>query len=142
MSRFLDSVQEDGGAAHGYTAPGSGQGTTAVGLLCRLHMRWKPDRPSIQRGATAIAICGPSTDIYHAFYANQVMYRVGGEAWARWNEDLRGLLVQGQDKVGHVAGSWHDSIASGHGAFVGGRLYCTSLATLILENYYRNPPPR
>jgi hypothetical protein len=142
MGRFLDSVQADGGASYGYTDSGSGAGTTAVGLLCRLHMGWKPDHPSIQRGAAAIAERGPSTDVYRTFYANQVMYRVGGDAWLAWNAALRDALVQGQDKAGHAAGSWYDTLTSGHGATVGGRLYCTSLATLILENYYRNPPQR
>jgi hypothetical protein len=142
MGRFLDSVQENGGAAYGYTSPGDGLGTTAVGLLCRLHLGWKPDNPAIVQGAADLASRTSVRDIYHVFYANQVLYRVGGEGWKTWNRTIRDTLVQGQDKVGHQSGSWYDAISAGHGPFAGGRLYCTSLAALVLENYYRNPPAK
>lgn len=85
-----------------------------------------------------IAERGPSADLYQTFYANQVMFRVGGDAWVAWNARLRDMLVQAQEKAGHEAGSWYDSVSMGHGASSGGRLYCTSLATLVLETYYRN----
>jgi len=140
MSRFLDSNQQDGGASYGYTSSGRGLATSAVGLLCRLHMGWKPDHPAIKQGAARLADSGPSRDIYFDFYANQVMYRLGGDPWQAWNTQLRDLLLRTQAKAGHEAGSWYDSVDSGHGAQAAGRLYCTSLATLILENYYRNAP--
>lgn len=140
MSRFLDSTQAEDGAAYGYTGPGNGGGTTAIGLLCRMHLGWKPDHPAITRGAALLAERGPNRDPYYLFYANQVLARTGGVGWKAWNDALRDTLVQGQERGGHEAGSWYDSLTAGHGAFAAGRLYCTSLATLILENYYRNAP--
>jgi hypothetical protein len=44
-------------------------------------------------------------------------------------------VVERQQKSGHRAGSW-DPDDSLYGA-KGGRIYCTALATLTLEVYYR-----
>src|SRR5690606_10019094 len=38
---FLDRVQTENGAFYGYTSPGKGGATTAVGLLARIHLGWK-----------------------------------------------------------------------------------------------------
>ena len=62
----------------------------------------------------------------------------GGEHWTQWNGTMRDFLVSKQTKEGHAAGSWYFS-SSDHGSRRGGRLYCTSLALLILETYYRYP---
>jgi hypothetical protein len=51
---------------------------------------------------------------------------------------MRDWLVSKQAVLGHEKGSWH--MDGDHGAAVGGRLYCTSLAALILETYYRHAP--
>src|SRR5438105_14183358 len=48
--KFLDSTQADSGAKYGYTGPGQGNGTTAVGLLCRMYLGWKHDNPALKRG--------------------------------------------------------------------------------------------
>ena len=53
---------------------------------------------------------------------------------------MRDLLVNSQAKKGHEAGSWYEGVEGGHGAEAAGRLYCTSLATMILEVYYRHLP--
>ena len=53
---------------------------------------------------------------------------------------MRDMLVTTQSKAAHEAGSWYDGVETGHGAHVAGRLYCTSLATMILEVYYRHLP--
>ncbi len=135
---FLDSVQDDGGAAYGYTGRGSSSRTlAAIGLLCRLHLGWTTDHPAFRTGAEAIGQTGPNTDLYYDYYATQVMHRVGGQPWAAWNDSMKTTLLLSQAKTGHEAGSWHDGVNGGHGASAAGRLYCTSLATLILEQYYR-----
>src|SRR5262245_18525155 len=63
------------------------------------------------------------------------MCQHGGEAWTRWNAEVRDQVVRRQVVSGHQAGSWapDDSI---YGA-KGGRIYCTALATLTLGVYYR-----
>jgi serine/threonine protein kinase len=136
---FLDRVQADDGAAYGYTDPGAGSATSAVGLLCRMYLGWKKDHPALQRGVERLAQRGPSSDLYFDYYANQVMHHMSGDRWIAWNEKMRNMLVDGQAKQGHEEGSWYDRVSSGQGPHVGGRIYCTSLATMILEVYYRHP---
>ena len=50
---------------------------------------------------------------------------------------MRDWLVESQSQRGHENGSWH--MSGGHSG-QGGRLYCTSMATMILEVYYRHMP--
>ena len=139
-NKFLDSVQADGGAKYGYTGPGGGNATSAVGLLCRMYLGWKKDHPAIERGVQNISKLGPSKkDMYFNYYATQVMRHYEGELWEKWNTPTRDWLVESQDKTGHQKGSW--AITAGdHGSDRGGRIYCTSMATMILEVYYRHMP--
>ena len=48
---------------------------------------------------------------------------------------MRDRIVRRQKTKGHQAGSW-DPDDSSWGTY-GGRIYCTALATLSLEVYYR-----
>ena len=140
--KFLDSVQANSGSTYGYTSPGGGHATTAVGLLCRMYLGWKKDEPALIRGVETISKWAPSkTDMYYNYYATQVMRHHGGPLWDKWNKTMRDHLVATQ-KTGKGqcdnTGSWH--MGAGHGARVGGRLYNTALATMILEVYYRHMP--
>ena len=146
-TRFLDAVQADGGAKYGYTDPGGGQATTAVGLLCRMYLGWKKDHPALKRGVDQLSAWGPSgpgqrnsANMYYNYYATQVMRHYEGETWDKWNNSMRDYLVNSQeaDEKQHDLGSWH--MEGDHGAESGGRIYCTSLATMILEVYYRHMP--
>jgi len=137
---FLDSVQVNGGAGYGYTGPGDRPGTSSVGLLCRMYLGWKKDFPPLQEGAKKIAKMGPSKDLYYNYYATQIMHHMEGEMWISWNTKMKAMLLKAQATKGHEAGSWHDGVDGGHGAHAAGRLYCTSLATMILEVYYRHLP--
>lgn len=138
--RFLDSVQSDGGAKYGYTGPGAGPATTAVGLLSRMYLGWKKDNPALQKGVEFLGKAGPSPgNMYFNYYATQVMRHAGGDAWETWNVKMRDSLVASQSKTGHEAGSWFMK-GGDHGTESGGRIYCTSMATMILEVYYRHMP--
>jgi hypothetical protein len=138
---FLDSVKGDEyGATYGYTGPGAGAGQSAVGLLCRMYLGWKKDHPGIQQGTQRIAKMGPSNDLYYNYYATQLMHHMEGEMWIAWNDKMKAMLLKNQSNKDHEAGSWFDGVDGGHGAHVAGRLYCTSLATMILEVYYRHLP--
>lgn len=139
--QFLESVQEDDGAAYGYASPGRGAGTTAVGLLCQLYLGAPADVAWMQRGADSLAKRGPTSDLYFTYYATQVLRRVNHASWPAWNEKLQQLLLSRQSIDGHAAGSWHDGVSGGHGAHAAGRLYCTTLSILILESYYRHVTP-
>jgi len=139
--KFLDSVAGNSGATYGYMSPeGVGQATTAIGLLCRMYMGWKKEEPALQRGVNQLAKWGPSKDnMYFNYYATQVMLYTGGKRWNAWNKEMRDYLVATQEKDnGHSSGSW--AIGTDHGARSGGRLYSTTLATMILEVYYRHLP--
>jgi hypothetical protein len=139
--KFLDSVQAYSGVHYGYTAPAVGRdATTAIGLLCRMYLGWKKHHPALLKGMEYISDKGPSkSNMYFNYYATQVMRQFEGDVWEKWNEEMRDHLVKSQNKKGHTTGSWY--LGEGdHGASKGGRLYCTSLATMILEVYYRHPP--
>jgi Squalene-hopene cyclase C-terminal domain len=138
-SRFLDSVQSESGAQYGYTSSGSGAATSAIGLLSRMYLGWQQDHTSLQRGVEQLAKKGPSKhEMYYNYYATQVMRQMDGKPWEKWNEMMRDSLVESQEKQTHARGSWF--MRGDHGAERGGRLYCTSLATMILEVYYRHLP--
>lgn len=138
--KFLDSVQVDYGSGYGYTDPGNGQATTAVGLLCRMYLGWNRDHPALKRGVLAMSKAGPDpANMYYNYYATQVMRHYDGPEWEKWNAVMRDQLVGSQSKQGHEKGSWFMP-GDGLGAATGGRIYCTSMSTMILEVYYRHMP--
>lgn len=145
--RFLDSVAEDRiGSIYGYThgarrpyveigAPITA--TTPIGLLCRMYTGWPQRRPGLVQGANRLNHWArPGMGMYFYYYATQVMHHYGGARWDEWNAFMRDYLVQTQSREGSELGSW---------AFEGdfdnaGRLYCTALAAMTLEVYYRYSP--
>jgi len=131
--KFLDAVQSDSGAKYGYTAPGAGQATTAIGLLGRFYLGAKAAERPIKRGLEFISGVGPSkSNMYYNFYATKLLALTGDKAWEKWRKELHAYLLREQAKTGHEAGSWRFR-GGDHGADRGGRLYFTALATLILE---------
>lgn len=140
--KFLDTVQANSGSFYGYTSPGKGPATTAIGLLCRMYLGWKHEHEALQRGVQWISEQGPSmgggANMYYNYYATQVCRQYGDEVWDKWNAKMRDFLVNSQVRDGAAQGSWF--FTGGHGAEAGGRLYNTSLATMVLEVYYRHMP--
>ena len=135
---YLDSVAANGGAQYGYTGPATGSATSAIGLLSRMYLGWKKDNPALKKGVAIISKGGHSkSNMYYNYYATQVMRHWEGEEWEKWNKPIRDWLVATQVKEGPEAGSWF--MGGGHGSKAG-RLYCTSMATMILEVYYRHLP--
>ncbi|MFM7136150.1 MAG: prenyltransferase/squalene oxidase repeat-containing protein, partial [Planctomycetota bacterium] len=139
---FLDSVKSDEfGATYGYLdSSNPSPARSAVGLLCRMYLGWKKDHPGIQEGSRKLATVGPTQDLYYCYYGTQIMHHMEGEMWIAWNSKMKAMLLKAQSNNGHEAGSWYDGVSEGHGAHAAGRLYCTSLATMILEVYYRHLP--
>jgi len=137
---FLNSVASDQyGSRYGYAKAGDREGqptTSAIGLLCRMYAGWPVTHPGLVAGTDHLSQSGPNTsNLYYSYYATQVMHHFGGDKWKRWNATMRESLVRTQSKEGHEEGSW--SLGSKH-SNKGGRLYDTSLSTLILEVYYRH----
>lgn len=141
-SRFLNAMSTNQGAYYGYSKPvakiDGRQATTAVGLLCRMYMGWPKEHLGIQEGVKYLAKIGPDPDdLYYSYYGTQVMRQYGGPDWEKWNAQLRDELIRSQVAQGHASGSWLPTDAHSE---KGGRLYSTSLATMILEVYYRHMP--
>jgi hypothetical protein len=108
--------------------------------LSRMYLGWKRDNPALQRGVQWLSRRGPSaSNMYYNYYATQVMRHWEGEQWKNWNQQMRDQLIHSQAKQGHEEGSWFTG-GGDHGAPTGGRLYCTAMAAMILEVYYRHMP--
>ncbi len=145
--KFLDSVSENSGSEYGYLSPDSGRKTlTAVGLLCRMYMGWQHEHPALERGVKILSNYGPAIDkgarlnwnMYYNYYATQVLKQYGGDEWKKWNKVMRDELIKTQSQKGQATGSWY--FEDDWHANSGGRLYCTTLAVMTLEVYYRYMP--
>lgn len=118
----------------------SDNATSAIGLLCRLYLDWRPDNPKLLRGAARLSGVGPKFDNpYYNYYTAQLMHNVGGAMWNKWNQETRDKLCAQQVMEGHERGSWFPTKADNH-CQMGGRLYATSLNCMVLEVYYRHMP--
>ena len=138
VHRFLDSVQSEYGSLYGYMTPQPRNSTTSIGLLCRMYTGWPRSEPGLERGVGHLIKWGWSeNDLYYDYYATQVLHHWGGPEWKTWNKDLSAYLVKTQATKGMDNGSWY--LPDPHAA-QGGRLYCTSLAVMILEVSYRYMP--
>ena len=143
-TKFLDLVSEDRiGSCYGYTSGRKAPyldinvpitATTPIGLLCRMYTGWEHKRPGLGQGVERLKRWAqPGLGLYYYYYATQVMHHYGGSSWERWNAFMRDYLVATQSQQGTELGSWmldgsHDDA---------GRLYCTAMAAMTLEVYYR-----
>jgi Squalene-hopene cyclase C-terminal domain len=139
---FLDSVSSNSGSQYAYMPrQGPTHIMTAEGLLCRMYLGWKLDMPGIEQGIRFLATNHLPSDrqpnIYYWYYATQAFHHHGGLEWEMWNDEMREILIESQERRGHAAGSWDPR---GPHASAGGRLYMTALATCSLEVYYRHLP--
>jgi hypothetical protein len=144
---FLDSVSEDSiGSCYGYM---NGRkvpyieknqpigATTPIGLLSRMYTGWDRQQPGLVHGVERLNHWAqPGQGMYYYYYAAQVMHHYGGPDWEKWDHWMRNYLVKEQSRSGSEKGSWQLQ-----GSFdSSGRLYCTALAVMTLEVYYRYSP--
>src|SRR5262245_2536734 len=141
--KYLDSAEtQDGGFSY---TPGAGATPTmtAVGWLCRMYLGTPAGNAKLVKGIESLHKLPPPDalrNVYHCYYATQVMFHVGGENWEKWNngadqkKGMRDLLIERQDKDG----SW-DPKGDAYST-MGGRIMQTSLSLLTLEVYYRHAP--
>jgi hypothetical protein len=111
---------------------------TAEAWVCRQFLGVGGPGAASTEAADYLLAHGPDRDpynLYYWYYGTLAMYQHGGPAWTRWNASVRDKIVARQHSSGHKAGSW-DPDDSPYGTR-GGRIYCTALATLTLEVYYR-----
>jgi hypothetical protein len=140
---YLDNVLDGSTEGYGYVGPNPTPTMTAAALLCRETLQeWDARNKRLGRGIVNFVKPNYPTlnrkDIYYHYYATQTMHRYGGADWKAWNEKMRDLLVNTQEKddAGDTKrGSW--SPAGDNWGRTGGRLMQTSLSVLTLEVYYR-----
>ena len=132
------SSGESGGLAGYQPAEPVTPTMTAEAWVCRQFLDAGGPGPASTEAAQFL-LKNPSdrgqTNYYYWYYATLALYQHGGEPWARWNASVRDRIVALQYSSGHRAGSW-DPDDSLYGP-KGGRIYCTALAALTLEVYYR-----
>jgi hypothetical protein len=111
---------------------------TAEAWVCRQFLGQGAPGPASDEAAALLLRTdsdkGP-TNVYYWYYATLAFYQHGGEPWSRWNAKIRDRIVGLQCTSGHQSGSWEPD-GSLYGK-KGGRIYCTALAALSLEVYYR-----
>lgn len=142
MSKYLDSVEKEYGARYSYKPnQGATPAMTAEGLLCRQYLGWSRRDDRLINGVDYLLRFLPEwneRNVYHWYYATQVMHHMEGESWRKWNTVMRQLLPEHQRKNGRERGSW-DNLGDRWGG-QGGRLFTTCLSIYMLEVYYRHLP--
>lgn len=143
MDLFLDSISKDEKAQYSYQ-PGRQPipSTTAMGLCARVFSGTKRDAGFLKRGARYIAEdCGCSeSDLYYNYYGALLLRHYGGPLWRTWNQEMRDYLIDNQVQEGPERGSWYFDEPDKSNNQIGGRLYTTAMAVMILEVYYRYLP--
>lgn len=138
---FLDSVQVDAdGTGYGYVnARNATPSCSAIGMVARLRTGWTPDDPRLGRGADALVRLGPSANLYTDYHISQLLHSLGGDRNKAWRAAVTRPLLDGQSRDGDDRGSWLTGFEK---TVFADRLYCTTLATLILETPLMPRPPR
>jgi hypothetical protein len=146
--KFLDFAADDRiGSCYGYTTGRRAAKvdrrqaigpTTPIGLLCRMYTGWDRSQSGLVEGVDRLSgSARADRGLYFYYYATQVLHHYGGKPWTTWNQWMRDYLVhcQANERAGTEAGSWH--LRGPHDV---NRLYCTALAAMTLEVYYRYSP--
>jgi hypothetical protein len=112
---------------------------SAIGLVARTRTGWTPDDARLGRGADVLVRLGPSTNLYTDYHISQLFHILGGERNKVWRAAVVPPLLTAQARDGDDRGSW---LAGFEKTVAADRLYCTTLATLILETPLMPRPPR
>lgn len=142
LDQFLDAISAEKKAKYRYQ-PGKvpENSTTAMGLCARVFTGTPRDAGFLKKGTDLIADWGcDETDIYYNYYASLLLRHYGGPKWREWNEEMRDYLILTQERSGREDGSWFFAEPLKTNNQIGGRLYVTTLAVMILEVYYRYLP--
>jgi hypothetical protein len=156
MESFMKRC-EDQASGRTFYQPGNNLHTdapTAIGMLVHQFILEQPDSPLVVSGANYLAgeaessfkngskkgrkrLIAAAPGEYYTFYNGTLaMFQAGGQPWKRWNDIVRDTVIDRQcrDDDGCRRGSWGPTDNWG---LQGGRVYCTALAVLTLEVYYR-----
>ena len=110
--RYLQSVSagQYGGRASYRPGEQTTRSMTAEALLCWQFLGLAREHPACNEAGDYLLseLPGEGTfNLYYWYYATFSMYQLQGVYWQRWNEALRGTLVNLQVKEGPLAGSWN-----------------------------------
>lgn len=142
MDLFMDSIARDEKAQYSYQ-PGKAPipSTTAMGLVARVFSGTPKNAKFLDAGTQLISEWGcDESDLYYDYYATLLLRHYGGERWTTWNQEMRDYLILTQMQSGKDEGSWFFTEPEKTNNQIGGRLYTTALAVMILEVYYRYLP--
>lgn len=78
---------------------------------------------------------GASADLYYWVHGTDAMALVGGKRWRSWRKAVLAALLDEEHKRKHLAGSW-DPV--GPWGLIGGRVYSTAMAALVLSRCVEN----
>ena len=142
MVKFLDRccISPHKGIAAYRVGQGPNTTMTAEALFCRDLLGQPLSKPLLTEAHGRIGRQLPSPDrvnMYYWYYGTLAMYVSGGDAWQKWNQQMKATLLSLQVKSGVDEGSWEPN---GLWAGYGGRTYSTAMAALTLEVYYRYLP--
>ena len=141
--RFVGKGSTHGGEYAYLPGHGRSPTMTAEGMFSQqLLGGFPPSHPRMQESVKLIQKNLPNrqnTHYYYWYYGSLAMHQNQGDAWEKWNENLRPILVRNQVRNGNdrVDGSWDPIGQYGPQA---GRCVVTAMATLSLEVYYRYLP--
>ncbi|MCL2743112.1 MAG: terpene cyclase/mutase family protein [Planctomycetaceae bacterium] len=149
ITRFLDTVQKDGGSQYAYRErePEIRVAMTAEALLCRELLGWKQNDTRLMNGVAVLV--EPENlprfddhykrDVYYWYYASQTLHHYGKDEWLIWNTKIREELPAHQEQSGSETGSWNPKLpVRDVWGQQFGRLYTTCFSALVLETYYRH----
>lgn len=142
LELFLDAISSSKKTKYSYQ-PGKAPiaSTTAMGLCARVYTGTARNADFLKDGTQLVSDWGcDETDLYYNYYATLLLRHYGGPLWREWNEEMRDYLVLTQETNGPERGSWFFTEPEKTNNQIGGRLYTTAMAVMILEVYYRYLP--
>jgi hypothetical protein len=102
-----------------------------VKALGNLNFRWTKTDANLPNQDLRLVSTWP---LYAWYYITQARFQQGGKDWILWNKQFAPTLCNTQNPDG----SWGPAPASQEATY--GPVYCTTLATLMLQVYYRILP--
>ena len=152
LMAFIDSVTlPNGDVIYSNMDPGHGrrgQGMVAVGMASLQFLGFPSNTKMSQYQQSIILANLPDwqklnkaenfDSVYYWYYASIALFQAGGDAWQKWNIEIKKTLLTQQRRGGCFDGSW--DVPQNFWGVIGGRVYITSLCVLNLEIYYRYLP--
>jgi hypothetical protein len=134
--QFAEAMQVDErGSIYRRSKGGNAEPTaTAALLLCQQYVGRGPRNPGMQKGVEYLMANPPGKepkDLQYLHLTTHVLNNLGGDAGAKWESKVPGLLKDSVMGEGENRGSWSGTE---------GRVVSTSLALLTLEINYRFLP--